>query len=247
DERLVYWEAAASWRKQRPDFRLMAGTGTPSLNETKELNRAAFQLGFDAVVVLPPFFFRNASEEGLYDWFAELFETSIPEGKFLLGYHIPAVSGVSLPLSLLKKLSAAYPSQFGGLKDSTGSLDSAMAYIAGLPGCAVFVGNDRLLSSGLASGAAGCITALANLRSPESRAIYDAFQRGEDVNALQGTLDLLRGAMDDMPPPPAYIKAMLHAQHNQELWSVRLPLKDFTPAQTAEALQKIQSLDSQIK
>jgi len=243
-ERLAFWEMASSWRKQRPDFRLLAGTGTPSINETMELNLAAFQLGFDAVVVLPPFFFRNASEDGLFDWFAELFESSVPEGRFLLGYHIPAVSGVSLPLSLLKKLSVAYPSKFGGLKDSSGSLDSAAAYIAGLAGSAVFVGNDRLLSSGLTAGAAGCITALANLRSPELRAIYDAFHRGEDVNALQGLIDSLRAAMDDMPPPPAYIKALLYAEHNIKRWSVRLPLKDFTPIQTARAREQIRALDS---
>ncbi len=244
-ERLSLWEAAATWRKLRPNFRLMAGTGTPSLSETKELNQTAFQLGFDAVVVLPPFFFRNSSDEGLFDWFAELIETSVPDGKFLLGYHIPAVSGVVLSLTLLQKLAAAYPAAFGGLKDSSGSLDSALAYIAGLPGKAVLVGNDRLLSASLAAGAAGCITALANLLSPELRAIYDAFQRGEERPASQAALDLMRAALDSMPPAPAYIKALLHAQHNFKRWSVRLPLQDFTPAQIATALKAIQALHQQ--
>src|SRR3990172_8769177 len=195
-ERLSFWEAAALWRKSRPEFHLLAGTGTPSLGETRELNQAAFELGFEAVVVLPPYFFRSAHESGLFDWFADLFETSVPVGKFLLGYHIPAVSGVSLPLPLLQKLAGAYPAKFGGLKDSSGSLDSAAAYISGLPGKAVLVGNDKLLSTSLAAGAAGCITALANLRSPESRFIYDAFQRGEETSTKQAALDSMRSAMD---------------------------------------------------
>jgi 4-hydroxy-tetrahydrodipicolinate synthase len=222
----------------------MAGTGTPSLDETKELNHAALQLGFEAVVVLPPFFFRNASEDGLFDWFAELIETSIPDGKFLLGYHIPAVSGVSLPVSMVQKLSHTYPEKFGGIKDSTGSQESAEAYIAALPHCAVFVGNDKLLSSGLAAGAAGCITALANLRSPESRAIYDSFLRGEDGSGLQEKLNALRAAMDEMPPAPAYIKALLHTQHKLKPWSVHLPLRDLSPAQTERAWQQVQAIDS---
>ena len=242
-ERLSLWEAAAVWRKRRPEFRLLAGTGTPSLSETRELNQAAFQLGFEAVVVLPPFFFRNASAEGLFDWFAELMEASVPHGRFLLGYHIPAVSGVGLSLTLLQRLAAAYPAAFGGLKDSSGSLDSALAFIAGLPGKAVLVGNDKLLSSGMAAGAAGCITALANLRSPELRAIYDAFQRGQESPAEQAALDLMRAALDSMPPAPAYIKALLEAQHNFKRWSVRLPLQDLTPNQTETALQQIQALE----
>ncbi|HKY79754.1 MAG TPA: dihydrodipicolinate synthase family protein [Anaerolineales bacterium] len=245
-ERLSLWEAASAWRKGRPDFRLLAGTGTPSLSETKELNHAAFRLGFDAVVVLPPFYFRNASENGLFEWFADLIEASVPVGKYLLGYHIPVVSGVSLPLSLLQRLAVAYPAKFGGLKDSSGSLDSAAAYVAGLPGNAVLVGNDKLLASGLAAGTAGCITALANLRSPELRHIYDAFQRGDATSESQAALDRMRAAMDNTPPAPAYIKALLHAQHNFSFWSVRLPLQDFTPAQITVALKHVQALETAI-
>ena len=244
-ERLSLWEAASAWRKRMPEFRLLAGTGTPSLSETKDLTQAAFQLGFNAAVVLPPFFFRNASEEGLLAWYAELIEGCVPNGKFLLGYHIPAVSRVSLSLSLLQRLATAYPARFGGLKDSSGSLDSAVAYSAGLPGKAVFVGNDKLLTSGLAAGAAGCITALANLRSRELRAIYDGFRRGEATSEPQAAIDLMRTAMDAMPPAPAYIKAVLHAQHNLKRWAVRLPLQDFTPAQTAAAVQQIQAFEQQ--
>lgn len=233
-ERIEIWKAAAAGRPE--EFRLMAGTGTPSLTETLALNRAAFDLGYEAVVVLPPFFFRNASEDGLFTWYAELIERSVPEGRWLLGYHIPAVSGVGLSLSLLQRLREAYPTRFGGLKDSTGDLASAQAYTAGLPGCAVFVGNDKLLAPGMAAGAAGCITALANLRSAELRAIYETFIWNEDPATRQAALDPIRSAMDAMPPAPAYLKALLHAQHDLPLWRVRAPLQDFSTQQTEQAL-----------
>lgn len=265
-ERLAIWKAAAAARPA--DFKLMAGTGTPSLTESVALNNAAFDLGYEAVVVLPPFFFRNASEDGLLDWFAQLLE-KVPAGKFLLYYHIPqitgvladstefakqtptrpqsgrnipAISGVPLSVSLLQRLQAAYPKKFGGLKDSSGDLDSAKTFAAALPGCAVLVGNDKLLAPGMQAGAAGCITALANLRSAELRAIYETFLWSEDPSARQAALDPVRSAMDAMPSAPAYLKALLHAQHDFPLWPVRAPLQDFTAEQRAEALAAVEAI-----
>ncbi len=233
-ERVEIFKAAAAARPE--DFRLLAGTGTPSLTETIALNQAAYDLGFEASVVLPPYFMRNASEDGLFDWFSQVIERSVPEGRWLLGYHIPAVSGVPLPLTLLQRLQAAYPTRFGGLKDSTGDLASAAAYAAGLPGCAVLVGNDKLMTSGMLAGAAGCITALANLRCAELRAMYEGFLWGTDAGNHQATLDTARAAMDAMPPAPAYLKAMLHMQHGLPQWPVRSPLRDFTHQQSEQAL-----------
>ncbi len=243
-ERLAIWQAAADWRKSHPDFRLLAGTGTPSLRETIEFTQAAFALGFEAVVVLPPYFIRNASEEGLFDWYAALIQQAVPDGRTLLGYHIPAVSGVVLPLSLLQRLSEVFGDKFGGLKDSSGSLESAQSYITGLPGKAVFVGSDKLLRAGLAAGAAGCITALANLNSAEARAIYDAHLAGEETAAMQAALDQRRAALETAPPAPAYLKAMLHSQHGLPSWRVKPPLRDFTPAQVAAAAQTLNELQS---
>lgn len=224
------------------EFKLMAGTGTPSLTESIALNQVAFELGYEAVVVLPPFFFRNASEEGLFAWYAELIERSVPVGRWLLGYHIPAVSGVALSIALLRRLHAAYPDQFAGLKDSTGDLNSAKAYADSLPGCAVLIGNDKLLAPGMQVGAAGCITALANLRSAELRAIYETFLWNDDPSERQAALDPIRSAMDAMPSAPAYLKALLHAQHDFPLWPVRAPLQDFSAEQTKRALGALQAI-----
>ncbi len=239
EERIAIWLAGEDWRrKEAPGFRLLAGTGTPSLSETIELTKIAFDMRFDAVCVLPPYFFRNASEDGLFDWFTQVIDRSVPEGRWLLGYHIPAVSGVALPLSLLQRMNSAFPSRFGGLKDSSGSLESAQAYGKRLPGKAVLVGNDELLGPGLAVGAAGCITAGANLWSPLLRAIYDAYHHSEEITALQSEVDSLRAKMDGMPPAPAYIKALLHAHYGLHLWPVRAPLRDFTADQLQLALKE---------
>jgi 4-hydroxy-tetrahydrodipicolinate synthase len=240
DERADIWEAASQWRaKEQSTFRLLAGTGTPSLTETIELTKVAFDLGFEAVCVLPPFFFRSASEEGLFDWFAQVIDKSVPNKGFLLGYHIPAVSGVALPLTLLQRLNAEFPERFAGLKDSSGSLDSAREYAAGLPSKAVLVGNDKLLGPGLDVGAAGCITAGANLWSSNLREIYEAHLSAKITAALQTEVDSLRAIMDTIPPAPAFAKALLHARYNLPLWKVRPPLRDLSDEQIQSALSQL--------
>lgn len=235
EERANIWEAATEVHRDFPDFRLMAGTGTPSLTETKDLNRIAFDLGFDAVVVLPPYYYRNASEDGLFTWFADVIEHSVPGDRMLMGYHIPAVSGVGLSLSLLQRLGEAFPNRFGGLKDSSGDLDHAKTLAAGLKNRAVLVGNDKLIGPALVGGASGGITALANLESPTLRAIYDAHLAGEDTTALQVALDTKRAVMDAHPPATAFLKAMLHELHGLPRWGLRPPLRAFSAEDTRAA------------
>lgn len=237
EERQAIWEAATEVRREHPAFRLMAGTGTPSLTETMDLNRAAFDLGYDAVVVLPPYYFRNASEDGLFAWYAEVIEKSVPGDRLLLGYHIPAVSGVGLSLALLQRLRTAYPNRFGGLKDSSGDLEHTKTLAAALEDKLVLVGNDKLLGPALASGASGGITALANLEAPDLRAIWEAHLTGEEPAALQAALDHKRAVMDAHPPATAFLKAALHADHGFPRWPLRPPLRGFSAEQTQTAMK----------
>lgn len=236
EERRAIWAAAAEWRTTHPDFRLLAGTGTPSFTETIALNRAAFELGFEAVVVLPPYYFRSAPEEGLFAWFSRLIDESVPEGRWLLGYHFPRVSGVPLTPALLGRLATAFPQRFGGLKDSSGDLTPAQAYVAALPDCAVLVGHDSLVGPALAAGAAGCITAGANLWGDKLRALYATHLAGEDTAAQQAALKPLRAVLDAHPPAPVVLKALLRELYDLDLGPVRPPLLDFSAEETARAL-----------
>ncbi len=240
EERLAVMQAATRVRETHPDFRLLAGTGTPSLSETIALTRAAFDLGYDGVVVLPPYYFRNASEEGLYRWFAALLQAAVPADGALLGYHIPQVSGVGLSLDLLARLHDAFPN-FVGLKDSTGDPDHAAALGARFgDDLLVLSGNDRLLTHALAHHAGGAITALANLASPWLRAVWDAHQEGRTAAAAQATLDRGRDALEAFPPFGPTIKAALHLLHGFPTWGVRPPLLPLPPQRAQEAAQALQ-------
>jgi 4-hydroxy-tetrahydrodipicolinate synthase len=231
-ERIKVFQAAAEARSEFPDLRLLAGTGTPSLEDTCYLTRFAFDLGFEGVVVLPPYYYRKATDEGLFSWFSKVIENSVPVDGFLLGYHIPPVAGIGFSMELLSRLKDAYPTQFSGIKDSSGDPAWARALAEHFStDLVVLNGNDRLLSLALQSGASGCITALANVLSPFHRMVWDAAQIGKIDELTQDKLNQAREELDRCPPMPPVLKILLSRLHGFPEWKVKPPLQDFDPSQ----------------
>jgi 4-hydroxy-tetrahydrodipicolinate synthase len=241
-EREAIFRAGAEIKSQRSDFVLLAGTGTPSLDETIQLNKTAFDLGYQGVVTLPPFYFRSASEEGLFSWFSHVIQASVPEDGRLLGYHFPHISGVPLSQFLLARLAATFPIRFGGIKDSSGDLTHTQTTITTLPRQSILVGNDRLMTEGLKAGSGGCITAPANLISPQLRKIYDAFLDGEDTTTEQTKVDAAREVLDTLMPFPAALKGLLAELHGFPIWPLKPPLEPFTHSQINAAAEQITNI-----
>jgi 4-hydroxy-tetrahydrodipicolinate synthase len=224
-ERQALFEAALSVRQAQPEFRLLAGSGSPSLEETVALTRSAFDLGFDGVVVLPPYYFRKAIEEGLFAWFAEVFHRAVPAGGKLFYYHIPAVTGIYVTHDFFARLLEAFPGRFVGLKDSTAEAGEARRLGQRFgKDLLVLNGTDRLFSLALEAGAGGCITALANLASPELRQVWEAHQRSETCPEVQGRLDAAREVLERYPPAAPLLKALYTRWFSLPLSPVRLPL-----------------------
>lgn len=229
-------QAALSVRQEFPAFRLLAGTGTPSLEETVQLTRQAFDLGLDGVVVLPPYYFRKASDDGLFAWYAEVIRRAAPSDGAFFAYHIPGMTGVGLSLDLLARLKDTFPAQFLGLKDSSADPDTAVRLGQRFgPDLMVFSGTDSLFSLALEHSAAGCITALGNLLSPDLRRVWDGFQRDAPDAPAQARLDAGRALMDRHPPNPPLYKALLARLHGFPRWPVRPPLLPLPP-QIEEAI-----------
>jgi 4-hydroxy-tetrahydrodipicolinate synthase len=224
-ERLALLREALSVRRELRDFRLLAGTGTPSLEETVELTRAAFDLGVDGAVVLPPYYFRKVSDDGLFAWFSQVIRRAVPPGGAVFGYHVPPISGMSLSLDLLARLKDAFPERFAGIKDSSADAEHAKR-LGERFGKELIVlnGNDRLFSLALQNSASGCITALANLCSPDLRAVWDAHIRGGGDQDAQRRLDLGRSLLDRFPPAPPLLKALMSRVHHFRPWMVCPPL-----------------------
>lgn len=226
-ERLSIYKTAAEAVKLNPNFQLLAGTGTPSLEDSVNLTRAVFDLGYSGVVVLPPYYFRKISDEGLFAWFSQFIKKSVPTNGAVLGYHIPPVTGIGFSIELLSRLKDSFPDQFLGIKDSSG--DHVWARTLGLHfgnDLLVLNGNDSLFSLALKSQASGCITALANLISPLHRAVWDNFQAGFPDEINQNKMSKVRELFDRYPPMPPLIKQVLSREYGFPMWSVMPPLLD---------------------
>lgn len=239
NERIMVYRAAASARLEFPGFQLLAGTGTPSIEDTIFLTKSAFELGFEAGVILPPYYFRKATDDGLFAWYSQVLDKAVPSGGALLGYHIPPVSGISLSMELLSRLKEKFPEKFAGIKDSSG--DAEWAHSLGVrfgKDLSVLNGNDRLFSLALQSGASGCITAMANLLSPLHRLIWDSFQAGNPDEITQDKLSHAREVLDRYPPMPPVLKALLSRIHGFSDWKVKPPLLEFAPAQVEIVLSE---------
>jgi 4-hydroxy-tetrahydrodipicolinate synthase len=238
-ERADVWRAALRVRERYPDFRLLAGTGTPSLTETMELTRLAFDLSYDGVVTLPPYYFRKATDDGLFNWFKLLIEKAVPENGYLLGYHFPGVAGIGFSLELLTRLKDSFPSQFAGIKDSSHDEDFARALGRKFGDeLAVFSGTDSDFTIALQNHAAGCITAPANLLSPGLREIHEAFPNKQGSSAAQEKVTAQRHALEKYQPYPPVLKALLTRLYGQPRWPVRPPLVEISEADEENAARE---------
>ncbi len=236
-ERGAIWKIALQVREQVPDFRLLAGTGTPSLTETIDLTRATFDLGYDGAVVLPPYYFRKATDNGIFQWFREVIQKAVPADGRLLGYHFPGAAGIGFSLDLLARLKDAFPVQFAGIKDSSHDPDFARTLGQRFGSdLAVFSGTDSEFTLALENHAAGCITAPANLISPDLREVYDLFRAGKDTSAAQARVTEQRRILEKYPPFPPTLKALVHRLHGFPRWPIRPPLEELDAETEAAAL-----------
>ena len=238
-EREVLMRSVRVYRQQIPGFKLLAGTGTPSLSETADLTKLAFDIGYDGVVVLPPYYFRKATDEGLFKWFSELILKAVPENKYLLGYHIPSVSGVGFSLDLITRLKDAFPKQFAGIKDS--SHDEAYSAALGQRfgrNLLVLNGTDSHFHHALKNHAQGAITALANLISADLREIWDLYQEGKDPSDIQARVTEERHILEKYMPFPPTLKALLHRLHDMPRWTVKPPLEEISSELEEQVFQE---------
>jgi 4-hydroxy-tetrahydrodipicolinate synthase len=244
-ERHSILKSALAVRQTHPEFRLLAGTGSPSLDESVTLTRAAFDLGYDGVVVLPPYYFRKVTDDGLFRWYDFLIRQAVPQGGYLLGYHIPTTSGVPLSLDLLARLKDAHPQKFAGIKDSSSDPAHAVA-LGGRFGkdLLVFNGNDSLILHAFEHHAAGAITALANIYADLLRQVWDIYRQDGDAIEAQMALAKRRKILDRYTPFPPILKALAAKMFGFPRWPVKPPLLDVSEDVFEQVWRELASIES---
>jgi len=143
--------------------RIVAATGAAALTETIALTQHGVRTGCAGCLVLPPFFWKDVSDDGLYSWYARVIEAVADPRLRLFLYHIPQVSGTALSVDLVARLATAFPGVIAGVKDSAGDWSHTSALLARVPHLAILVGHEPHLPRLLRAGGAGTICGVANV------------------------------------------------------------------------------------
>ena len=212
-----------------PPERLMVGTGCCALTDSVELTRHALDAGCRRVLMLPPFYYKGMSDEGLFRSFAEVIERVGDPALEVFLYHFPRLSGVPVTEGLIALLDGEFPEVIAGVKDSSGDWSNTRMMLDRFPHLAIFPGSEVFLLDGLRGGGAGCITATSNVNAAGARAIFDAWNDGNDAaDAMQEAATSVRRAIDRHPGIPAQKYLIAHYRNDPEWRAVRPPMTDLT-------------------
>jgi 4-hydroxy-tetrahydrodipicolinate synthase len=230
--------------------RMMPGTGCCSIMETVKLTAQAVANGCAGVLMLPPFYYKDVSEEGLYRYFSEVVQRVGDARLKIYLYHIPPVAVVGITPGFVERLLAAYPNAIAGMKDSSGDWNNTKTFLdafAETAGAArtfdVFVGSESFLLANMQNGGVGTISATANVNPA---AIYELYQKRNqralgtnasttaELEALQAKLNVVRQVFSSrkFPSMIAALKQAIAIYADDPAWrTVRPPLVELTPEQ----------------
>jgi 4-hydroxy-tetrahydrodipicolinate synthase len=225
-----------------PASRLVPGTGASALPDSIVLTQAAVRAGTSAVLMLPPFFYKNVSEDGVFGSYAEVIDRVGDSRLKVLLYHIPQFSGVPITLPLIERLLARYPDTVIGLKDSSGVLENTLGVLREFPKLRVFCASESLLLETMRHGGAGCISACANVNP----AAIDRLCRNwdqSDAEGLQQALNPVRKIFETRPMIAALKTAAARYGDHADFTTVRPPLVRFGNTQAEDLMSTLAAVE----
>lgn len=225
--------------------RILVGVGCCAAPDTIELTRASLAAGFNNVMMLPPFYYKGVSEEGIFRAYARVIEAVNDPRLNVIIYDIPPMTGLTISVALLRRLRDAFPDVVIGVKNSSGDFSAMEAALAELPGFKVFAGTEQFLLATLRKGGPGCISATANVTSRSLAEVYANWQ-GDTADALQEVATRNRLALQKYPPIPGLKEIMAAARKRPEWKRLRPPLVNLAPADAEVLLATVSELGLQL-
>ncbi len=220
--------------------RLMVGNGFTAITDIVEVTRHAVEMGCNKVLMLPPFYFKDPSVEGLANSYRYVLDNVNSSSLKVVLYHFPRMSTIPITSSLIDQLVRSHGSVIAGLKDSTGDWQSAKNFIQNHPQLAIFPGIETLLLKGLKIGGVGTITATANVNAAGIRQVYDLWSKGESAGAKQQESEVIRTIIFEYPLAAALKFLHAHFRSDPAWEGVRPPL---TTLSTSSKKSLIESLE----
>jgi 4-hydroxy-tetrahydrodipicolinate synthase len=222
--------------------RVMPGTGCCALSDSVRLSAHAVKLGCAGVLMLPPFYYKGVSDEGLYRNFAEVIEKVGDARLQIYLYQIPPVSQVSIGVALIERLLKNYPLNIAGIKDTSGDWNYTKSVLDAfaVSGFDVFAGTETILLATMRGGGAGCISATANVNPAPIHKLF-ATWNGADADAQQESLNATRLAFQKHPMIPALKQAIAHWSDDPSWAKVRPPLVELSAEQQATLIADLKA------
>jgi 4-hydroxy-tetrahydrodipicolinate synthase len=238
--------------------RMMPGTGCCSITETVELTAHVVKLGCAGVLMLPPFYYKDVTEEGLYRYFSEVVRRVGDTRLKIYLYNIPPVAIVGITTKLVERLLKAYPNAIAGMKDSSGDWKITRTFLDAFSSTAgaartfdVFVGSESFLLANMQNGGAGSISATANVNPAAIDAFYQkalaaASGSTAELEHDQARLNVVRDvfARKSWPSMIAALKQAIAIYANDCEWTrVRPPLVELNPEQANALAEELTAMD----
>jgi 4-hydroxy-tetrahydrodipicolinate synthase len=248
-------------------LRMMPGTGCCSIGETVELTAHAVKHGCAGVLMLPPFYYKNVSEEGLYRYFSEVMQRAGNARLRIYLYHIPPVAIVGITPNLVERLLKAYPNAIAGMKDSSGDWNNTKTFLDAFSKANfdIFVGSESFLLANMRNGGVGTISATANVNPAAIHELYagcvgqsnfelqriakangQAFNRESKLEQQQARLNVVREAFSStrFPSMIAALKQAIAIYRNDPEWTrVRPPLIELTAEQAGLLARRLTAIE----
>jgi len=225
-----------------PASTLMPGTGHCALTDSVSLTRRAVEVGCAGVLMLPPFYYKGVSDEGLFRSFAEVIERVGDDRLRVYLYHIPPVSQVGISLALVERLLKRYPGVVAGMKDSSGDWNNTRAMLDAFAksGFDVFAGSEVFLLDTLRGGGKGCITATGNVNPGPIDNVFRNW-RSADADRLQAGITATRKIVQKVSMIPALKAIVAHFAHDPDWRTVRPPLVELAAEQESALIAELKS------
>lgn len=223
--------------------RAIFGTGACATQDAIDLSKAALDAGFPNVLVLPPFYYKNPSDEGLYRYFAQLIESVGDDRLRVYLYHFPQMSATPIPVDVAVRLKKEFGPLVAGLKDSSGDMSQALAFARATGGVDadfdVYPSSEAFLFDGLDGGCAGIISGSTNVFA---NYVQKGWTAGRDSEAF--TLVQKARAMASKYPLMAAMKQLEAWRTGDESW-VRMapPLVPLSAEQKASLKSDIEAIN----
>jgi 4-hydroxy-tetrahydrodipicolinate synthase len=224
--------------------RMMPGTGCCALTDTVRLTEHAVKAGCAGVLMLPPFYYKDVSEEGLYRNFSEVVERVGDARLRIYLYHIPPVAVVGITPGLVERLLKKYPTAIAGMKDSSGDWNNTKTFLDAFArsGFDIFPGSESFLLAGLKNGGAGCISATANVNPAAIDRLFRDWRK-PDAELQQEALNVVRKTVGQYVMIPALKAVVAHYSKDPEWAAVRPPLTELTAAQAKNVIDGLRKLN----